>query len=180
MRPSLQLSRMAGLVACLFATSCAPLFLAAQTAPTRRILVYTRNYTPDGKGYVHDNIAASVAAIRKMGDEAGFAVDEVDAPGVFTDESLRQYAELVFSNSNNEAFSDTVVRLLDKVVQHLFRDFEVGDHAVLHRLDGHDVARRAPKHILGLFAYGFHFACIFIDGHNRGLIHNDALAGRVN
>ena len=32
-----------------------------------RILVYTRNYTPDGKGYVHDNIAASVAAIRKMG-----------------------------------------------------------------------------------------------------------------
>ncbi|MGO9324913.1 MAG: ThuA domain-containing protein [Terracidiphilus sp.] len=110
MHLSLQFSRIAGLRACLFgAMSLLPSF-AAQTAPKPRILVYTRNYTPDGKGYVHDNIAASVAAIRKMGDEAGFAVDEVDAPGVFTDANLRQYAALVFSNSNNEAFSDDAQR----------------------------------------------------------------------
>ena len=25
------------------------------------VLIYTRNHTPDGKGFVHDNIAASVA-----------------------------------------------------------------------------------------------------------------------
>ena len=73
-----------------------------------------------------------------------------------------------------------VVRLLDEVVQHFFRDFEVGDHAVLHRLDGHDVAGRAPQHILGLFAYGLHFASIFVDGYNGWLIHDDALACRVN
>jgi type 1 glutamine amidotransferase len=71
----------------------------------RRILVYTRNYTPDGKGYVHDNIAASVAAIRKMGAERSFAVDVSDDPTSFTDANLRQYAALVFSNSNNEAFA---------------------------------------------------------------------------
>ncbi len=73
-----------------------------------------------------------------------------------------------------------VVRLLDEVVQHLLGDFEVGDHAVLHRLDGHDVAGRAPQHLLGFFAHGFHFAGVFVDGDNRGLIDDDALAGRVD
>ena len=41
------------------------LFLTLASVPAsaqRRILVYTRNYTPNGKGYVHENIAASVAA----------------------------------------------------------------------------------------------------------------------
>ena len=46
----------------------------------------------------------------RWADEAGFAVDEVDAPGVFTDANLRQYAALVFSNSNNQAFSDDAQR----------------------------------------------------------------------
>ncbi|HUV69075.1 MAG TPA: ThuA domain-containing protein [Terracidiphilus sp.] len=82
--------------------------VAAATQP--RILVYTRNYTPDGKGYVHDNIAASVEAIRKMGAEKGFAVDASDDPAVFTEANLKQYAALVFSNSNNEAFSSDAQR----------------------------------------------------------------------
>lgn len=82
------------------------LSLAASPAiAQRRILVYTRNYTPDAKGYVHDNIAASVAAIRRMGAERGFAVDVSDDPSDFTDANLKQYSALVFSNSNNEAFA---------------------------------------------------------------------------
>lgn len=80
--------------------------LAAQTPPRLpRVLVYTRNYTPDGKGYVHDNIAASVDAIKKMGAESDFAVDASDDPAVFNDANLHQYAALVFANSNNEAFA---------------------------------------------------------------------------
>ncbi len=71
-----------------------------------RVLVYTRNYTPDGKGYVHANIAASVEAIRKMGREGGFAVDHSEDPSLFTVQNLTKYAAIVFSNSNNEAFSD--------------------------------------------------------------------------
>ena len=35
-----------------------------------RVLVYTRN----GEGYVHDNIAASVAAIEGLGERYGFTV----------------------------------------------------------------------------------------------------------
>jgi type 1 glutamine amidotransferase len=78
---------------------------AAPAFAQRRVLVYTRNYTPDGKGYVHENIAASVAAIRRMGAERGFSVDVSDDPTSFTDANLKQYAALVFSNSNNEAFA---------------------------------------------------------------------------
>ena len=51
-----------------------------------------------------------------------------------------------------------VVRLLDEVVQHLLGVLEVGDDAVLHGLDGDDVARRAAEHLLGLLADGFHLA----------------------
>jgi type 1 glutamine amidotransferase len=90
-------------------TACFGLLPVAAQKPLR-VLVYTRNYTPDGKGYVHDNIASSVEAIKKMGAEKGFAVDASDDPAVFTDANLKQYAALVFSNSNNEAFTTDAQR----------------------------------------------------------------------
>jgi len=86
--------------------------LCAAVAPAaeNKVLVYTRNYTPDGKGYVHDNIAASVAVIRKLGAANGFAVDASDNPAVFTAANLKQYRVLVFSNSNNQAFDTQAQR----------------------------------------------------------------------
>ena len=86
--------------------------LCAAVAPAaeNKILVYTRNYAPDGKGYVHDNIAASVAAIRKLGAANKFAVDASDDPKVFTTGNLKQYRVLVFSNSNNQAFENDTQR----------------------------------------------------------------------
>ena len=70
------------------------------------VLVYTRNHVTNGKGYVHDNIATSVQMIRDLGERGGFTVDHSDDPAVFTDENLRKYRALVFSNSNNEAFEN--------------------------------------------------------------------------
>lgn len=96
------------LMLAIFVAAFASVPIAAQS--TSRILVYTRNYTPDGKGYVHDNIALSVELIKKMGAEKGFAVDVSDDPAVFTDSNLKQYAALVFSNSNNQAFSSNTQR----------------------------------------------------------------------
>lgn len=75
-------------------------FSAASSAPAKKVLVYTRN----GKGYVHDNIQASVEAIRKMGAENGFAVDVTTDSNFFTDATLAQYKAVIFSNTNNEAF----------------------------------------------------------------------------
>ncbi len=71
-------------------------------ASERRVLVYTKN----GKGYVHDNIAASVAAIKQLGAANNFAVDVSDDPTVFTDQNLKQYKALVFNNVNNEIFDN--------------------------------------------------------------------------
>lgn len=65
-----------------------------------RVLVYTKN----GKGYVHDNIAAGVAAIQQLGSQYGFAVDVSDKPGDFTEANLKKYNLLIFNNTNNEVF----------------------------------------------------------------------------
>jgi type 1 glutamine amidotransferase len=101
----------AAVVALLCSIVLAPLaFTPSAAAAEQRILVYTRNYTPDGKGYVHDNIASSVEAIKKMGAEKGFAIDVSDDPAVFTESNLKQYAAIVFSNSNNQAFSSDAQR----------------------------------------------------------------------
>ena len=71
-------------------------------ATTTRVLVYTKN----GKGYIHNNIAASTEAIRQLGAANGFAVDTSTNPAVFTDKNLEQYAAIIFCNSNNEAFDN--------------------------------------------------------------------------
>ncbi|HUG11821.1 MAG TPA: ThuA domain-containing protein [Opitutaceae bacterium] len=91
-------------VALAIATAC------GLPAEEPRVLVYTRNYTPDGKGYVHDNIAASVSMLKELGAANGFAVDASDDPAVFTDANLANYAALIFANSNNEAFADDAQR----------------------------------------------------------------------
>jgi type 1 glutamine amidotransferase len=67
----------------------------------KRILVYTKN----GTGYVHDNIKASVEALKKIGAENNLIVDVSDDPSVMTSENLAKYSCLVFSNTNNEAFA---------------------------------------------------------------------------
>ena len=87
------------------------LFVAmVAAAGGKKLLVYTRNYTPDGKGYVHDNIATSVDAIRQIGEANGYTVDSSADPKVFTGDNLKQYKVLVFSSSNNEAFENDAQR----------------------------------------------------------------------
>lgn len=66
----------------------------------KKILVFTKN----GEGFVHDNLAASVAAIEKLGAENGFEVDHSDSSSIFTSPRLDQYDAVVFSNTNNKTF----------------------------------------------------------------------------
>jgi type 1 glutamine amidotransferase len=72
--------------------------LYAQTQ--KKVLIYTKN----GKGYVHDNIAASVAALKKICDEQKWVYKISDDPTVFTSENLQTFDALIFSNTNNEIF----------------------------------------------------------------------------
>ena len=69
-----------------------------------------------------------------------------------------------------------VVRLLDEVVQHLLSVAKIGNHAIFHRLDGNDVARRAAQHLFRFLAHGFHFVCVLIHRDDGRLVHHDSLA----
>jgi hypothetical protein len=51
-----------------------------------------------------------------------------------------------------------LVDLLDEVAEHLLRNVEVGDDAVLEGADRRDRARRAAEHALRLDTHGVHLA----------------------
>jgi type 1 glutamine amidotransferase len=68
----------------------------------KRILIYTHN----GKGYVHENIAASVEALTKLCTANNWAVESSDSPTVFTSENLKRFNCIIFSNTNNEGFDN--------------------------------------------------------------------------
>ena len=72
-----------------------------------RVLVYTKN----GKGYVHDNIAASVICIQELGAANKFMVDVSDDPSVFNENNLKKYNLLIFSSTNNDVFDTDDQRL---------------------------------------------------------------------
>lgn len=72
-----------------------------------RILIYTKN----GKGYVHENIEHSTAVITRIASKNGFIVDASDDPAVMTEENLKRYHALVFSNTNNETFDNDQQKL---------------------------------------------------------------------
>src|SRR3569833_1113479 len=78
-----------------------------------------------------------------------------------------------------------LVHLVDEVLEHLLRDGEVGDDAVLQRSDRGDVAGRAADHGLRLGADrgdGLRAARAFVltHGDHRGFVQHDALAAYIN
>ena len=66
----------------------------------KHVLIFTKN----GKGYVHENIAASIAAIQKLGTGNGFVADTTTSSALFTDDNLKKYDAIIFSNTNNDVF----------------------------------------------------------------------------
>ncbi len=73
----------------------------------------------------------------------------------------------------------------DELLQHLFGDREVGDHAVLHRANRLDVAGHLAEHLLGFLADRLDRAlavgaAFLPDRNDRGLIEHDAFAAHVD
>jgi hypothetical protein len=62
-----------------------------------------------------------------------------------------------------------VVHLLDEVAEHLLRDVEVGDDAVLQRTDGGDRAGCSAEHALRFDPDGVHLARALVDRDHGGL-----------
>lgn len=66
----------------------------------KKVLVFTKN----GKGYIHENIPASIAAFQKLGKELNFIVDTTTNSTLFADDNLKKYDAIIFSNTNNDVF----------------------------------------------------------------------------
>lgn len=76
-------------------------------AQRKHVLVYTKN----GEGYVHKNIPFSIALLSRLGQENGFLVTVSEDPNVITEQNLKRYDAVIFSNTNNEAFDTDQQRL---------------------------------------------------------------------
>jgi len=72
----------------------------------KHVLIYTRN----GEGYVHDNVEASVVALEKICDGLGIETYATDDPSVFVSRKFDSFDAIIFSNSNNEAFTEEAQR----------------------------------------------------------------------
>ena len=66
----------------------------------KRVLIYTKN----GKGYVHKNIPSSIKALEEICALENIKTDASDDPAVFTDDNLKKYDAIIFSNTNNDVF----------------------------------------------------------------------------
>ena len=73
----------------------------------RHILIFTKN----GSGYIHENISASIAALQKMGAENNFSTDTTTRSDLFTDDNLKKYDAIIFSNTNNNVFDNEQERV---------------------------------------------------------------------
>lgn len=109
-----------------------------------QVLIYTRNHTPTGKGFVHDNIAVSVAALKELCAAEGLKAEASDDPAVFTDPGLKGLKAVIFSNSNNEAFATDEQRgaLLSYV-------YNGGAFMGVHSATGSERASEAFKGMIG-------------------------------
>jgi len=101
----------------LFLTVVAILFAAGGCTSKRsskpRILVFTKT-----TGFRHTSIADGKAAILKLGQENDFDVDTTENANVFTEDSLKKYAAVVFLNT-----SDNTDSLLDNYQENAFERY---------------------------------------------------------
>lgn len=89
------------------------------------VLVYTKN----GKGYVHDNIPATVACIQSLAVDNKFTVDVSEDAAVFTADNLKKYTLLIFTSTNNDVFENDDQRVVFRRYMEAGGGF-VGIHSV--------------------------------------------------
>jgi type 1 glutamine amidotransferase len=91
------------------------IFLGDVCVAKGHVLIYTKN----GKGFLHDNIAASVECLKKICEVNGWTYEATDSAAVFdAADKINTFDVLVFSNTNNETFDNESQR---KVFQDYIR-----------------------------------------------------------
>lgn len=74
----------------------------SKTRPGKpRVLVFTKT-----AGFRHASIPAGIKAIQKLGQENGFDVDTTENASRFTEDSLQQYAAVIFLNTTGDVLNN--------------------------------------------------------------------------
>ena len=80
--------------------------------PAQRILVFSKT-----AGFRHQSIEAGIAAIRKLGQENGIAVDATEDAAAFTDANLKKYNAIVFLSTTGDVLNDPQQDALQRYVE---------------------------------------------------------------
>jgi cytochrome c len=85
---------------------------APAAGPGWRILVFTKT-----TGYRHDSIPAAVAAVRLLGGQNGFGVDQTEDAGAFTDANLARYRAVMFLLTTGDVLNDSQQGALQRYIE---------------------------------------------------------------
>lgn len=77
-----------------------------------RVLVFSRT-----KGFVHSSIPFGIAAIQKLGQANGFGVDTTKNAAYFVDDSLKQYAAVVFNCTTGNVLDPEQQAAFERFIQ---------------------------------------------------------------
>ena len=93
----------------LLASISIPVAAAAQQP---RVLVFSRT-----TGFRHSSIPNGIAAIRKLGQENGFAVDTSEDAGAFTQKNLARYSAVVFLSTTGDVLNPAQQDVFERYIQ---------------------------------------------------------------
>ncbi len=77
-----------------------------------KVLVFSKTM-----GFKHSSIPAGMAAIQKLGEENGFAVDTTKNADLFTDENLEQYSTIVFLSTTGNILDHKQEAAFERYIQ---------------------------------------------------------------
>jgi len=77
-----------------------------------RVLVFSKT-----AGFRHSSIAAGKAAVQKLGAENGFGVDTTEDASLFTEDSLKKYAAVVFLNTTGNVLDTKQEAAFERFIQ---------------------------------------------------------------
>src|SRR5262245_3319467 len=111
-RPS---SRLVSLLLLCLAVAVATTGTAAASpsaVPDFSVLIFTKT-----TGFRHDSIPAGIGAIRSLGEQYGFAVDDTEDDAVFNDQDLSKYRVVVFLNTTGEILNSNQQAAFERFIR---------------------------------------------------------------
>jgi cytochrome c len=85
---------------------------APAAAPAFRVLAFTKT-----AGYRHVSIPAAIQAIENLGAQNGFALDNTEDGGAFTDASLARYRVVIFLLTTGDVLDDQQQAALERFIR---------------------------------------------------------------